>query len=106
MVLPFRPSSAATHRLVSRQRPKTKNPTGRVRALTGHRPFSGFFNVARKPVGSNHHAVTKTRGGDEVKRRKKQGFENLKRLSSAGLTRGSETAPTSDARVKPAHDNV
>jgi hypothetical protein len=32
-----------------------KAPTEQVRAKWASDHFSGFFNVARKPVGSNHH---------------------------------------------------
>jgi hypothetical protein len=32
-----------------------KAPTGQVRAKWASDHFSGFFYVARKPVGSNHH---------------------------------------------------
>jgi hypothetical protein len=43
---------------------ENKNPGGEAGVCHWDlRPFSGFFNVVRKPVGSNHHDNNESNAG-------------------------------------------
>ena len=63
--------------------PETKNPDQAAGVwMEDHRPFSGLFYVARKPVGSNHHVAASISGRPkEVKPRSGRAWPRVPNLA-------------------------
>src|SRR5215470_16478739 len=68
--------------MVLSSHPEMKNPDQRAGVRMGDlRPFSGFFYVARKPVGSNHHEMGRI--GASRGRVKRRGSKRLAHRTTA-----------------------
>ena len=66
-------------------------PVEKDQGLNRTRPFSGLFNVARKPTGSNHHASLVGAAGRPVKHggsRRNAAQTPAKKLLEPGADRG------------------